>query len=264
MKLVSALLLSVLFPSIAAAQNSGVFIQAGAFADALFAPNLSGDLLALGGSRVSASPTYTWSDLNGDNRWQPGEESFPVSSSLMLGLPTSNAALPPDIRRFAPGGSIAAGVFLTPSISLRVEASFQGTRVSTAESGSPFDSISVETRRESSVTDYVVAAGWHQGGTRRITIAYLAGVAFQRQREDYAYTITYQGLFRSPDGRVLNTMPILFDESIGTVVFNTGVMAGVDVPIQLSGRLAIVPQVRFVAVSHQWHLRPGVALRWNP
>jgi hypothetical protein len=42
------------------------------------------------------------------------------------------------------------------------------------------------------------------------------------------------------------------------------VVAGVDVPIRISSRIAVVPQIRFVAVSHYWHLRPGVALRWKP
>src|SRR5829696_2466094 len=103
MRLVSVALFAVLLPAIAAAQNSGVYIQAGPLADILF----------------TSSP-----------------DGFPVEirplSDTSIGFPSL------DIRRtksrVAPGASAAIGVFITPSVSVRLEGSYQRERVTETES----------------------------------------------------------------------------------------------------------------------------------
>ena len=262
MKLVSAVLFAVFLPSIAAAQNSGVYIQAGPLADFLFTASADGYPV----SPLSSNPTYTWNDLNGDRRWQPGEEGSLVSTSLSIGFPSFNTRT--SRSRVAPGAAAAIGVFITPSVSLRVEGSFQGEHVTETGTGDLGPSIIFEDRQASSTTDIFVAAGWHQGESRRTTITYLGGMVFRRQREEATlrYMIDVPSLPTQIGlgGRPVSGPLTLFDEEFGATSYSAGVMAGVDVAINLSSHFAVVPQVRMVAANHALSVRPAVSMRWRP
>jgi hypothetical protein len=122
-----------------------------------------------------------------------------------------------------------------------------------------------------STTDIFVAAGWHQGGARRTTITYLGGMVFRRQREDATLRYILAAPTLPPTigpppvfGRPVLGPITLFDEEFGSTSYGAGVMAGVDVAINLSTHFAVVPQVRMVAANHALSVRPGVAMRWRP
>ena len=255
MKLVSAALFAVLLPTLAAAQNSGVFIEGGALVGVRFTPTADGDPTLFS---LSGDLTYEWNDLNGDRRWQPGEEGALLPSSLLR--QTSRG-------RVAPGGTATVGVFLSPSISLRLEGSFQGEYVTTLESTSGGFLTSTDARQAASVTDITIAAGWHQGEARRLTIAYLGGVVFRRQHDETELATTYRTRSTiSPSGGSLTFFPSsdTFEQTFESTSYRTGVMAGVDVAIKVSNHFAIVPEVRMVAFDQDWNIRPVVAMRWHP
>ena len=178
MRFVIIALFTVLLPATATAQNRGIFVQAGPLADFLF--SASTDYRTDVDPLSSRNSTYSWIDLNGDRRWQPGEEGPLVSSSLSIGLPSALRSK----SLVAPGASAALGVFITPSISLRVEGSYQGEHGTETDPGDVGQFIRIEDRQSVSTTDVFVAAGWHQGESRRTTITYLGGMVFRRQRDE--------------------------------------------------------------------------------
>jgi hypothetical protein len=247
MKLVSAALFAVLLPTIAAAQNSGVYIQAGPLADILFTGSADG--FPVMPASTSSSPTFVWDDS--------------VSSSLSIGLPSVNRRAQ---SRVAPGASAAVGVFITPSASLRLEGSFQGERVTTTDTGTPV--LSIANRQATAVSDILIAAGWHQGGARRTTITYLAGMVFRRQHEEASFTYTYlPRILPLPIGQPVfppAVGPTSFSDEFGATTYSAGIMAGVDVTFTFSTHLAVVPQLRMVAANHELSVRPGISLQWRP
>ena len=119
MRLLCAVMLAVLLPSMAAAQNSGIYIQAGPLLDIRLTSS-SDSFPVDARSVIETSTTFTWNDLNGDRIWQPGEEGVPVFGGLQS-LESRRSQ-----ERFAPGVSVALGVFVAPSVSLRLEGSFSG------------------------------------------------------------------------------------------------------------------------------------------
>jgi len=261
MKLVSALLLAIVFPTVAAAQSSGIYIQAGPLGDFFFAPGAEGSAVNVG-LYPPSSTTYTWNDFNSDRRWQPGEES-PI---LSLGFPALTSS-ETSRRRVAPGAAAAVGVFITPSVSLRLEGSFQGEQVTTTEAGGLGAVLTAVDRQATATTDLFVSAGWHQGQSRT-TITYLAGMVFRRQREEATLSYTYAP--RSLPTTIGQSMVFgqlassTFDDRFAATSYSAGIMAGIDVAIGFSEHLALVPQLRMVAAGHTLSVRPGVALRWHP
>jgi len=254
MRLLCAAILAVLIPSIATAQNRGLYIQAGPLLDSLFTS--SADSIPVDGGLIRSSGTFTWNDINGDRRFQPGEEGPPVlTGPLTLDTRTSR-------ERFAPGASVAVGVFVTPSVSLRLEGSFQGEHVTTTATTPRLLGMPAETRHAAAITDVFVSAGWHQGESRRVTITYLGGMVFRRQREETTSTFSYS-LIQIVSGRPTET-PLTDEQSFSSTLYRAGVMAGLDVAFNLSQRVAIVPQVRMVAANHDLSVRPAVVMRWRP
>jgi hypothetical protein len=238
MKLVSAALFSLLLPTIAAAQGN-IFIQAGPVLDMLQESSLDNAsftrlaLVSVVGGVVTPDST--------DER--------------------SNATR----ERFAPGGFFTLGVFVSPSVSLRVETSILGNHVSTEETSSVEQGTVYSSRNTSSATDISVAAGWHQG-KGRTRIGYLAGIVFRRQGSDTFSSLTYPtASVLTVGGRLVQVIESETEErTYNTTVYNTGIMAGVDVAVDLSAHLSFVPQLRLVGSSYSWNVRPAVSLRWRP
>jgi hypothetical protein len=231
---------AVLLSSDASAQSGGIFIQGGPLLDSLTTSSVdSVSTRVVSGSGV----TYRWNDLNGDRRWQPGEEEELIPNLTTVETRTQSP-------RFAPGASASIGVFVTPSISLRVEGSFQGERVTTTESTPLTLFTPAGSRRSVTTADIFVAAGWHQGESRKVALTYLAGMVFRRQREETTLT---PATLRQAD-----------EVSFGSTLYDAGIMAGVDVTFQLSSRTAIVPQLRLVTANNDLSIRPAVAMRWRP
>ena len=253
MRLLCVALLAVLFAVNAAAQSSGIYIQAGPLLDSLASSNAGSPPVAV----IESGPTFRWNDLNGDRRWQPGEEE-----SIVPGLTTLETRI--SSRRFAPGASLALGVFVTPSVSLRLEGSFQGDRVTTTEVAPQTLFTPAETRRAVAITDLFVSAGWHQGESRKVGVTYLAGMVFRRQREEMTLPIWYVAI---PSVGGLPTQPatrVVDQETFASTLYSAGVMAGLDVAVHLSPRVAIVPQLRIITANHDFSVRPAVAMRWRP
>jgi hypothetical protein len=262
MRLVSTALFVLLFPAIGAAQNHGIFIQAGPLADFLFTANTNGlpvDVSPLS----SSSQAYTWIDLNGDRRWQPGEEGSPVSGSVFGGVLAGEPRT--SKSRAAAGASAALGVFITPSVSLRIEGSYQGEQVTQTDTEYVSQFFTIEDRHSTSTTDIFVAAGWHQGESRA-TMTYLAGMVFRRQNN--ATSLRYAVSSRLPPmmglGQTVAGTDSILQDGFETTNYAAGVMTGVDVTIRLSEHLAVVPQVRLVAANRALSLRPAVSMRWQP
>jgi hypothetical protein len=254
MRLVSLAIVAALLPAVASAQTSGVFVQGGALADIRFATSADGDLLSF----LTGSPTYEWNDLNGDRSWQPGEEGNVRNLSNRLEQSTKG--------RIAPGASIGVGVFVSPSISLRLEGSFQGDHTTVSEANS-FLSNDTSVRQAKTTTDIIVGAAWHQGSSRRVSINYLAGMVFQRQGTDTSMSYSYLVYNVTLPPATIPRLPATTatsEHQFRSTSYSTGVMTGLDVPINLSQRVALVPQVRLVAVEHEWNLRPAITIRWRP
>ncbi len=259
MKLAPVVLFVLFVPVAAVAQNRGIFVQAGPLADFLFAG--STDYGTDANQSSSNQTTFSWIDLNGDRRFQPGEEGPPVPSSLSIAFPSVGSK-----SRVAPGASAALGVFITPSISLRVEGSYQGEHVAETDAGEVNQLITIEARQATSTTDVIVAAGWHQGESRRATITYLGGMVFRRQHDESALRYSISERLLPPQlglgGTIVGSN--LFDEELLTTSYSAGIMAGVDVTIGLSEHFAVVPQVRMVAANRTLNVRPAVSMRWQP
>ena len=248
MKVVSIAAFAILLPAMAAAQNSGIYIQAGPLADVLFTGSVDG--IPVTPAATFSSPSFVWDDS--------------LSSSLSIGFPSLNTR---SQSRVAPGASAAVGVFITPSASLRLEGSFQGERVTTTEIGTPV--LSVANRQATTISDISIAAGWHQGGARRTTITYLAGMVFRRQHETASFMSTYSPrILPAPVGQPVfgptAMIPIAFNEEFGATSYSAGIMAGLDITVKFSARLAVVPQLRMIAANSAWSLRPGIAVQWRP
>jgi hypothetical protein len=163
-----------------------------------------------------------------------------------------------------PGVSGAIGVFITPSISLRAEGSFQTDETRNDDTTALFG---LESRESTSITDVIVAAGWHQGGSRRLTITYLAGMVFRRQHQDTELTYSFPGLSRVLDPRTFVGLPLTIapgEFEFGSTTYSAGVAAGIDVGLRLSEHFAVVPQFRLIAANSAWSVRPAVAVRWQP
>ena len=252
MKLLCAAAVLVLCPWEAAAQGGRMFIQAGPLLDGLFTSAVEVMPIDAG---LSSSVTYGWNDLNGDRLWQPGEETGPIIRGLQeLEIQRSLE------RRFVPGVSAAVGVFLTPSISLRLEGSFQQEHVFTTEAWPLRLSMPSATRQEVSTSDVLIAAGWHQGESQRVTMTYLAGMVFRRQHD--AATLTFQySVLPATGGRPFT---LTDEQHFESTLYTAGIVAGVDAAINLSQSIAIVPQFRMVAANRDWNLRPALTLRWRP
>lgn len=116
-----ALLAAALLPSIAAAQDSGIFIQVG--------PSLNiRQATGLGSYPVISGIGYSWSDVNGDRLMQSGELTNvrPVFGESQNVKTTAEGFL-------APGAAAGVGVFLRPSVSLRLDGSIHADHVVTTE-----------------------------------------------------------------------------------------------------------------------------------
>jgi hypothetical protein len=111
-----------------------------------------------------------------------------------------------------------------------------------------------------------VAAGWHQGESRRASITYIAGMVFRRQRNETRLEYTYSPRVVPPVSSQppIPGGPLQFDDEFSATSYSAGVMAGVDVAINLSAQFAVVPQLRMVAAGNALSLRPAVVMRWRP
>lgn len=105
----------------------------------------------------------------------------------------------------------------------------------------------------------VTVGGWaRQDLGRRVSLTYLAGIAFARldRRYDYSFSIRpLAGL----------AAPTIFPPSTTStqVSYEVGPMAGIEAPVALTDHVRLVPGTRLVAVGGEWIVRPAIALAWT-
>lgn len=237
MKLLSALLLTISLPTLAAAQSSGVFIQAGPLVNFAATPDFGGPF----GASIAL--------ISGGLVLNPDDEVVEESESGVTA-----------------GAALAVGVFVTPSVSLRVEASIQGGHSRDSVTTSAAAQTRDESHQTTKNTDVIVAAAWHHGASRTVSVNYLAGMVFRRFAAETLDRSSYPALSTSVvNGRLVQSVTIETDEFDSTFTgYGAGIMAGIDVVWRLSDSLALVPQFRMVTATSELALRPAITLRWNP
>jgi hypothetical protein len=235
-KLLSAALLTLFLPSLAAAQSSGVFVQAGPLVNFAATPDFG---------RASASLIISGPGLSSST----DDEVFEESESGVTA-----------------GAALAVGVFVAPSVSLRLEASVQGGYSRDSVTTSASQQTRDESHETTKNTDVIVAAAWHQGTARKVSVNYLAGMVFRRYVVDSSNVFSFPELTTSVvNGRLVQNVTISSDESdYDVTAYGAGIMAGIDVVWRLSDSLAVVPQFRMVTATSELALRPAITLRWNP
>lgn len=152
------------------------------------------------------------------------------------------------------GGGFAVGTFLGPRVSARLEvALLSETALHTESVIGSVETLIVD--RYIAGQTFSLLAGYHPPARGRVQVAYVAGVAFVRLREEFIQQIRREGF---PP-----LIPASVDIIQGTqVVYGPTVMVGMDAAVRLSSHLDLVPQVRVTSASGL-SVRPGVALRWR-
>jgi len=240
MRLLSIAALAVFFPSAAAAQNSGIFVQAGPLLDVRFDSSY-----AVGGATASLVGIGVIGGVGGG---PPADEQTRTTR-----------------ERFGPGGSAAIGAFVSPAVSLRVETSFHARHTRTSETSSASERTSSRSEDTTGVTDISIAAAWHKDLGRRTSISYIGGIVFRRQKLEGLSRFTYQDIgLVVRDGRLVQALvDQTNEETYESTYYDRGVLAGIDITVNLTEQFALVPQVRLVAATGSWNLRPAVSLRWR-
>jgi hypothetical protein len=237
----AAAVLVLSIPSLAGAQGRGVFVQAGPLLDILFESSFGPEGFATFSAALENSPIIE----------PPSDEKTNVTR-----------------ERLAPGASGAIGVFISPSVSLRVEASFHGRHVANSETSSALRFTRSLHQKTVGITDLSIAATWHQGIGRRTNIDYLGGLLFRRQTNEIYDQVTYPQLFRAEirDGRpvLVPATTTTLEDRYQSTLYDRGIVAGIDLSIDISEQFSIVPQVRLSAAVGSWNVRPAVSLRWRP
>jgi len=239
MRLLSAALFFLLLPAIAAAQGSGVFIQGGPLVN------------------FAATPDFG----------RPSGQIRPVGiTSAGLSLSVGDEVIDESKTRVSAGAALAIGVFVTPSVSLRVEGSFQGAQATDTLATSAQLGTREASHATTKNTDVVIADAWHQRSSRKVSVNYLAGMVFRRQTSGSSYRSSYPALSTSiVNGRVQQRIETVTDESdYSYAAYAAGIMAGIDVVWRLTDSLALVPQFRMVTATSELALRPAITLRWQP
>jgi len=174
-----------------------------------------------------------------------------------------------DLSAIVPGGAVGVGTFLTSDVSLRMEVAFPaGTSAASTSSIPPLIDLPIDlpvasliainsaTTSLRSVSTMVLAA-YHMKPAGRLRVAYLGGVSFERLRTNVVTTTTSAGL-----PPLIPTRVVRVDTT--TIGYNTAIALGMDAAVELGTHVALVPQVRVVALGGFIGIRPGVAVRWTP
>lgn len=164
-----------------------------------------------------------------------------------------------DLSATVPAGSIAAGSFMSSRFSVRFETTLPARIHKSSSQSSGGGVIRYTTTR---VFDYdqwtaAVLVGVHTRGEQRVQVGYLGGLAFVRER-------TRQTLSTSVTGLPPN---IVYPPSVTTVTlfeYRPAAAVGVDVAIGIARHVGIVPQLRMLAFTGAFSIRPAIAVRWIP
>jgi hypothetical protein len=152
------------------------------------------------------------------------------------------------------GGALSVGTFLGSRVSARLEIALLGETALHTEAVIGSIETSIVDRYIASQS-YSVLAGYHPPSTARVRLAYLAGVAFVRLREEFIQQLSSEGF----PPIIPPTVDVIRGKQVS---YGPTVMVGLDGVLRLRGHLDLVPQIRMTAASGL-SIRPGVALRWR-
>jgi len=166
-----------------------------------------------------------------------------------------------DLSRTSVGGSISAGTFLTPHVTLRIEGALPNrSSLTYSPPGSPLASIlpppTTSIRQEFSGWNIAVLAGYQTSRRDRVQLGYVGGLAFSRQRLETTSTSSSPGF----PPILLPSTTIQTTTSIG---YSRGAVVGLDADVSITSHVSVVPQIRAVAFENGINVRPGVAVRWS-
>jgi hypothetical protein len=178
----------------------------------------------------------------------------------------------------AAGGSIRVGTWVHPRWTLEVGADVT-SKTSTTTRGpviAIFPSVPpLEITSSTSFVSVTTMVGFHSPAGRRVRLGYLAGFSFVRAtcKTDYSSSLaalvdgaTTLASF-SFDGITIPTFPrssITLPASAFNEKRNSGALTlGFEAAIDLTPRIAIVPELRASTLSGVFLVRPGVGARWK-
>jgi hypothetical protein len=153
----------------------------------------------------------------------------------------------------APGALLGVGTFVTPAWSVQFELALAGT-INQTKSFTIADLPQALTRRTSTdmrSTSGAALVGFHTRAHGGVALAYLAGIAFVRERRAYQQVFTGGAPER------------IESSETEAVLYGATAAVGMDADISVSRHLAIVPQVRAQTSARGLSIRPGVSARWS-
>jgi hypothetical protein len=165
----------------------------------------------------------------------------------------------------AAGGGLRIGTFLHPRVSLEV--SLDAGAKKTVDVAYPAGTA----RSLSASTEFFSAGatlGYHVPTRGRVHLGYRGGVAFIRgtYRSPYPYYV----LAAASSTTVAETLPtaIYLPPIITERRLATGLTLGMEAAVDLTKRIAVVPEIRMTTFSQPFDgpavflIRPGVGVRW--
>ena len=182
-----------------------------------------------------------------------------------------------DDARTVAGGTVGAGVHLTPRVSFRTEWSTtaehrrettvtdtlpQTTSFTFGSAPTSFPpTLIVEARTTTTTRSRATAVfsllGYHFTG-RRVSLDLTGGLGLVRR----SLRSSYETRFTAPTLGA-GFLPVPSTTEIKSASYHAVAVVGADAAVAVTGRLAVVPQVRAYVLGGALSLRPGVGLRWT-
>ena len=180
-----------------------------------------------------------------------------------------------DDARTVAGGTVGAGVHLTPRVSFRTEWSTTAehrrettvtdtlpqttsfTFGSAPTSFPPTLIVEARTTTRSRATAVFSLLGYHFTG-RRVSLDLTGGLGLVRR----SLRSSYETRFTAPTLGA-GFLPVPSTTEIKSASYHAVAVVGADAAVAVTGRLAVVPQVRAYVLGGALSLRPGVGLRWT-
>ena len=152
------------------------------------------------------------------------------------------------------GGTVAAGAWLTPRVTVRVEFAFRGSLEAsdsrTTGISFPPATTFTETRHDTDkLRSGSVLAAYHTRGGKAVRLEYIGGIAFVYLRRSSSTEIS-----PAPPGVILPR------SETSSISYGTAAVVGLDVPVRVTARLDIVPQIRAQSTGGLT-IRPGIGVR---
>ena len=178
----------------------------------------------------------------------------------------------------AAGGGLRIGTFLHPRISLEI--SVDAAAKKTVDVSDPYLILATypvgfapDLKASAEFLTVGVTLGYHPPTTRRVHLGYRGGVAFIRG----VYRSPYPGYYALAAVTSSIELPPPYPTTIYPPPFtmvterqlSAGLTLGMDAAVDVSKRIAVVPEIRLTTFSRPYDgptvflIRPGVGVRWT-